>query len=278
MQNTLQAIVTVLTLINPAICAATFMRIEAGRPPAEQLADATRSVLAVLVILLIAALAGAQLLDLFGISMDAFMVAGGAVLACIGFAMLRGPGDSNGRNDAAQGGKPSLTPLILFAASPGTITGVITLAVAHTGRAIPVTALVAVGVAAAVLWLVLALAVRFGGRRRESSGFVRDTITRFMGLIVIAMGVQFALTGVRAFMVPPAAEPESATAASLRDDRQQSGGLCRKTLQAATHEEQRSWVADCKSFDGVARFARCEQRRDCPPFELFEFFEELPCG
>jgi small neutral amino acid transporter SnatA (MarC family) len=28
---------------------------------------------------------------------------------------------------------------------------------------------------------------------------VRDTATRFMGLIVIAMGVQFALTGIRAF-------------------------------------------------------------------------------
>jgi hypothetical protein len=29
---------------------------------------------------------------------------------------------------------------------------------------------------------------------------VHDIITRFMGLIVLSMGVQFALTGVRAFM------------------------------------------------------------------------------
>lgn len=45
-----------------------------------------------------------------------------------------------GRPDA----NPSLTPLILFAASPGTITGVITLSVAHAKSGIPVTALVAV--------------------------------------------------------------------------------------------------------------------------------------
>jgi len=38
------------------------------------------------------------------------------------------------------------------------------------------------------------------GNRDNGTGFVRDTATRFMGLIVIAMGVQFALTGIRAFM------------------------------------------------------------------------------
>src|SRR6188474_3547001 len=43
--------------------------------------------------------------------------------------------------------KRSLTPVILFAASPGTITGVITLAVVHTKLLRPVTALVAVAVA-----------------------------------------------------------------------------------------------------------------------------------
>jgi small neutral amino acid transporter SnatA (MarC family) len=30
---------------------------------------------------------------------------------------------------------------------------------------------------------------------------LRDTATRFMGLIIVAMGVQFALTGVRSFFL-----------------------------------------------------------------------------
>ena len=34
-------------------------------------------------------------------------------------------------------------------------------------------------------------------------GYVHDTVTRFMGLIVIAMRVQFALSGMRSFMVEP---------------------------------------------------------------------------
>ena len=87
--------------------------------------------------------------------------------------------------------------MILFAASPGTITGVITLAVAHAKLALPVTALVAVVVAAVVMWLVMVL-VAHGGSR-ASGGLLHDTATRFMGLIVVAMGVQFALTGFHDF-------------------------------------------------------------------------------
>jgi multiple antibiotic resistance protein len=201
MQDTLQAVITVLTLINPAICAATFLRIEAGRTFREKLVDATSAAVAVLVILVIAALVGEKLLNMFGVSLDAFMVAGGTVLALIGFGMLRGSGNGSQTQAAGQDlGRPSLTPLILFAASPGTITGVITLAIAHTPNRLPVTALVAVCVATAVMWLVILLAARFGSQSQGKPSFVRDTITQFMGLIVIAMGVQFVLNGIVAVM------------------------------------------------------------------------------
>ncbi len=201
MQDHLQAIITVLTLINPLMCAAIFAGIEAGRPRGPQLTDTCKAALAVLVILVLAALFGQRLLGVFGVSLDAFMVAGGSVLAWIGFGRLHGASaGSQPSGGGAASEKRSLTPLILFAASPGTITGVITLAVAQTREKLPVTALVAVCVGALVMWLVIALAVRFGEHTQGGSGFVRDTVTRFMGLIVIAMGVQFALTGVKAFM------------------------------------------------------------------------------
>ena len=38
------------------------------------------------------------------------------------------------------------------------------------------------------------------GSPMQRGGFLRDTLTRFMGLIVLSMGVQFALTGYRSFM------------------------------------------------------------------------------
>jgi multiple antibiotic resistance protein len=203
MEQQLQAIATVLSLVNPVVCGAMFARIEAGQPRAARLADATRAALAVLIVLVVAALVGARVLQVFGVSLDAFSVAGGGVLAWIGFTMLRAnpaPAQDPSKDGADE--KRSITPLILFAASPGTITGVITLAVAHAKLQLPVTALVAVAVATAVMWIVMVLMARGGAR--APGGFVHDTATQFMGLIIVAMGVQFALTGVRSFFLAQA--------------------------------------------------------------------------
>ena len=194
MNEQIQAIVTVLSLINPAICAAMFATAAAGRSLGEKAIDATKAGLAILVILSIAALIGTQLLHVFGVSLDAFMVAGGGVLAWMGFSMLSREPDAKASNSTQ-----SLTPLILFAASPGTITGVITLSAAHTRLELPVTALIAIAVATAFAWLMMLLVARFGGKQDGGGGFLRDTMTRFMGLIVLSMGVQFALTGYHAF-------------------------------------------------------------------------------
>jgi multiple antibiotic resistance protein len=197
MQEQLQAIVTVLSLVNPLVCGAMFARVEAERSTLERRVDATKVALAIVIILTGAALIGTQLLHLFGVSLDAFMVAGGGVLAWMGFSMLSGQASSSSSNAlSAQGA--SLTPLIMFAASPGTITGVITLSAAHTRLGFPVTALVAVAMASVLTWLALLLVGRIA-HQSVGGGFARDAVTRFMGLIVLSMGVQFALTGLRQF-------------------------------------------------------------------------------
>jgi multiple antibiotic resistance protein len=197
MHEQIQAIVTVLSLVNPLVCGAMFARVEAERSAVEQRADATKVALAIVIILTAAALVGTQLLHLFGVSLDAFMVAGGGVLAWMGFSMLSGQASPSSPNAPSAQGAP-LTPLILFAASPGTITGVITLSAAHTRLGFPVTALVAVAVASVLTWLALLLVARVA-HQSVGGGFARDAVTRFMGLIVLSMGVQFALTGLRQF-------------------------------------------------------------------------------
>jgi multiple antibiotic resistance protein len=95
MKEHLQAIVTVLSLVNPVVCGAMFARIEGIRSSVERRADARKVALAVVVILTLAALIGTRLLDLFGVSLDAFMVAGGGVLAWMGFSMLSGQAASS---------------------------------------------------------------------------------------------------------------------------------------------------------------------------------------
>ena len=198
MTEQVQAIATVLSLVNPAICGMLFVRAESGRSRGSQVADATKAALAILAILAGAALAGTQVLHLFGVSLDAFMVAGGGVLAWMGFSMLSGAASPSAASTVRTNAGPSLTPLILFAASPGTITGVITIAAAHTRLGLPSTALVAIGVATATTWLVMLSTAALAGQRK-GGGFLRDTVSRLMGLIVLSMGVQFALTGFHGF-------------------------------------------------------------------------------
>lgn len=201
MKNELQAIATILSLINPAMCAAIFMQIETGRPDRARVIDATKAMLVVLTVLLIAAFVGAQVLNIFGVSLDAFSVAGGGVLVWIGVAMLTGRGTARvpDHNSQAAAAELSLVPLILFAASPGTITGVITISVSHSRLAIPVTAITAIVFVLAITWVLLVLTVRMQASEGGSS-VVREMTTRYMGLIVIAMGIQFMLTGFKNFM------------------------------------------------------------------------------
>src|SRR6516164_9038990 len=83
-----------------------------------------------------------------------------------------------------------LTPLIMFAAGPGTITAVVTLAAVHTPDSFPVTAIVAATVGAGATFATLLLAIRMGSHLGESA---QALVTRFMGLIVASMGMQFVL-------------------------------------------------------------------------------------
>lgn len=77
MKNHLQAIITVLSLINPVICATMFLPIERGRSKRKQVTDATIAAFAVLVILVLAVLGGQAVLRQFGVSLAAFSVVAG---------------------------------------------------------------------------------------------------------------------------------------------------------------------------------------------------------
>ena len=148
--------------------------------------------LVVLIILLISALAGKYILNAFGISMDAFKVVGGIILTYIGFNMFSVPKADNNSDDK-QGG---LTKLIMFAASPGTISMVITLAVVHNKEGLPVSAMAGSALAVA-LTIVIIIAMLLLKTKASSGG--QGIMSKFMGLIIVAMGLQFMLDGIKHF-------------------------------------------------------------------------------
>ena len=194
----LQAIVTVLAVINPVVCGSLFLTLTPNLTAPERRREAAKAALNILVILMGSALVGLKVLSIFGITLDVFRVVGGMIIAYMGFDMLRGSHTvaqappENG--DAKVQG--SLVPLLMFAAGPGTITAVVTLAAVHTPDSLPMTAIIATVVGAGVTFVTLILAVRLGPRLGHGT---QATVTRFMGLIVASMGMQFVLVGLKAF-------------------------------------------------------------------------------
>jgi len=198
LHQVLQAIVTVLAVINPVVCGSLFLTLTPNLTAPERRREAAKVALNILIILMGSALVGLKVLSIFGISLDVFRVVGGMIIAYMGFDMLRGSHTvaqappENG-DTSIQG---SLVPLLMFAAGPGTITAVVTLAAVHTPDGLPITAITAAVVGAGVTFVALILAVRLGPRLGRGT---QATVTRFMGLIVASMGMQFVLVGLKAF-------------------------------------------------------------------------------
>ena len=162
LHQVLQAIVTVLAVINPVVCGSLFLTLTPNLTAPERRREAAKVALNILIILMASALVGLKVLSIFGISLDVFRVVGGMIIAYMGFDMLRGshtvaqaPPETG---DASVQG--SLVPLLMFAAGPGTITAVVTLAAVHTPDGLPMTAIIAAVVGAGVTFLALILAVR----------------------------------------------------------------------------------------------------------------------
>ena len=198
LHQVLQEIVTVLAVINPVVCGSLFLTLTPNLTAPERRREAAKIALNILIILMASALVGIKVLSIFGISLDVFRVVGEMIIAYMGFDMLRGshtvaraPPDSG---DAGVQG--SLVPLLMFAAGPGTITAVVTLAAVHTPDGLPMTAIIAAVVGAGVTFSALIVAVQLGSRLGRGT---QATVTRFMGLIVASMGMQFVLVGLKAF-------------------------------------------------------------------------------
>jgi multiple antibiotic resistance protein len=180
------------------VCGSILLTLTPTLLPAQKRRAAVRVALSILIILVVSALIGLKVLSIFGISVDVFRIVGGMIIAYMGFDML------SGRQTVAQAtpehddvaASTSLAPLIMFAAGPGTITAAVTLAAVHTPDGFPVTAIVASVIGAAVTFAALLLAI---GAASHIGHSTQAMVTRFMGLIVAAMGMQFVLTGLKSF-------------------------------------------------------------------------------
>jgi multiple antibiotic resistance protein len=145
-------------------------------------------------------LAGTYILRFFGITTYAFRIAGGIIFLGIGSDMLkaRRSRDRTSRSEqeaAEQKAEVGIIPLgIPTLAGPGSITTVITLT-AQADTRMELAGLYGAIVAVMVLsWVVLAVSP-FIVQRVGRTGM--NVMTRLMGLLIMVIGVQFIIEGVR---------------------------------------------------------------------------------
>ena len=158
----------------------------------------------VFIILVISFFVGEYVLTFFGISIDALRIAGGIVIATSGFSLLTGEfnkkrgvnkkvaNDASNRNDIA------LTPLAIpMLAGPGSISLLIAFYHEHHTTPEIIIGISAIFVVAIAIFIMLRSAHHLADML-GASGIV--AISRVVGFIVIAIGVQYIISSVLAII------------------------------------------------------------------------------
>ncbi|MFT0532805.1 MarC family protein [Castellaniella hirudinis] len=198
-------------IMNPFITLPLFLALTAQKTVAEQRSLAVAIIGYTAVMCLVIALAGSHIIGFFGVSLDSFRVAGGAVLIGIAMSMLNGkPITSHERatqeksaNTAAavaegSDDNPAFYPLTFpMIVGPGTIaTLIIYSAQARDSARIFSFGIVLAAVLAA-LFVVLYFATAIG---RLMSTKMRVIMARVMGIILASIAIEMLFAGIRALL------------------------------------------------------------------------------
>ncbi|MBK3745426.1 MarC family protein [Paraburkholderia aspalathi] len=198
------ALVTLLVTIDPPGLAPLFLALTPGMDAKSRGQVAARSTIIGFIVLTIFAIAGAQIMNLFGITIGAFRVAGGLLLFWIAFEMIFSKRTERKeksaeiaitkdhiRNIAAF---PLAIPLI---AGPGAISAVILLSDALRAPAERSMLVLVIFACLFITYIVLMLAQHVDRFLGETG---RSILTRLLGVILAALAVQFVADGIKALI------------------------------------------------------------------------------
>jgi multiple antibiotic resistance protein len=183
---------SLFTMINPLGVAPVFATLTAGDDAGARRRSVMRATSVALAVLMTFALGGGLIFRMFGITINAFRIAGGILFFAMAMPMILG---HRHEEPGEVGGDPAIVPLgIPLICGPGTISTVLVL-MGQSRSSKHVLALVA-AIVLSLLVTALTLLVAPPLLRRLGSGFVA-VATRVMGLIVCVIGIQFVLDGVK---------------------------------------------------------------------------------
>ncbi|EFH78320.1 conserved hypothetical protein [Vibrio cholerae MAK 757] len=196
----LQFFLGLVAAVNPVGIMPVFVSLTGHMTLEEKNKTAATANIAVAIILIIALLAGQMLLDLFSISLDSFRVAGGLLLLSIAFSMMSGKLGEDKQNKQEKSEYISreqiaVVPLAMpLMVGPGAISSTIVYGSRYPNMLDTLGIILTVVAFSFCSWLLFRSApyiVRLLGQ----TGI--NVITRIMGLILGALGIEFIANGLR---------------------------------------------------------------------------------
>lgn len=201
----LKTILSLTALVDPLGAIPVFLTVTAHQGPAKQRLTARRAAFWAFFILAVSAFAGKWILEIFGVSISSMRVAGGILFLFMGIEMLRAEPNrtinDEEREEAESHSDVAVVPLALpILAGPGAMGAVILLA--DHGPMWPQVPKVGimVGVVMFITWICLHLAAPIG-KKLGVTGL--NVLNRVMGLIVVAIAVEFIVLGVKQLWAGP---------------------------------------------------------------------------
>ncbi len=198
------------SIVNPISGAVMFREVAASRPPAIRARMARQVGWYSLVVMVGALWAGSYVLAFFGITLAALQVAGGLVVALSGWNLLNSPEHREARKQEQAASAEGVEDVALFpltipiTTGPGTISVAVALGAGHpklfaglgwfflgmSGAAVAM---------AAVIWITYRSADRLAAMMGPTGN---RTLTRVAAFLLLCIGVQILINGVRDVLEP----------------------------------------------------------------------------
>lgn len=194
------AFMAFFAIMNPVSSLPVYISLTAGDDEATAKAVARKGLLIAFGIIVVFALGGRYIFEMFGMTLPALRLAGGALVFLIGFHMLQGQHSAVQHPPAGDAGagsdklgvavSPLATPLL---AGPGTIATAMNLS-AHEA---PVNTLITIAAFALLCLITYVLFVYGKTLVRLLGQSAMNVMTRMMGLILAVIGAQMLIAGVQ---------------------------------------------------------------------------------
>ena len=198
LQFAILAFTSLLAIVNPLGAVPLYVALTAPYTPEHRSATLRRAIVTGAAVLIAFALAGTHILQFFGITRQAFQIAGGILFFGVGLDMLqarrsRVKTTEEEESESSQKEDVGIIPLGLpTLAGPGAITTVIALNGQAQTAFDELAVYVAILLVLALCWMTLAAAPALTRRMGQTA---MNVMTRLMGLIVMVVGAQFVING-----------------------------------------------------------------------------------